>query len=142
MRYGEGEQTIAILKGVDSNYNKVAAVNKSIARGRFDTGDELAYRAVLGVELEMAANPDGRLGLHVPHVLLRRPAPQVDQDARFRFGRGAKRHSTIGAGQALGAEQLGESHCAQANSAQTNHRIPPVQHQRRLSRRRRWNKVT
>ncbi|MVT06803.1 FtsX-like permease family protein [Chitinophaga tropicalis] len=58
MRYGEGEQTIAILKGVDSNYNKVAAVNKSIARGRFDTGDELAYRAVLGVELEMALGVD------------------------------------------------------------------------------------
>lgn len=58
LRYGEGEQTIAILKGVDSNYNKVAAVNKSIARGRFDTGDELAYRAVLGVELEMALGVD------------------------------------------------------------------------------------
>lgn len=58
LRYGEGEQTIAILKGVDSNYNKVAAVNKSIARGRFDTGDELAYRAVLGVELEIALGVD------------------------------------------------------------------------------------
>lgn len=58
LRYGDGDQTIAILKGVDSNYNKVAAVNKSIARGRYDTGDELAYRAVLGLELEMALGVD------------------------------------------------------------------------------------
>ncbi|SFW38079.1 ABC transporter permease [Chitinophaga sancti] len=58
LRYGDGDQTIAILKGVDSNYNKVAAVNKSIARGHYDTGDELAYRAVLGLELEMALGVD------------------------------------------------------------------------------------
>jgi lipoprotein-releasing system permease protein len=58
LRYGEGDQTIAVLKGVDSNYNKVAGVDKSIARGRFDTGDEMAYRAVLGVELEMALGVD------------------------------------------------------------------------------------
>ena len=58
LRYGEGDQTIAVLKGVDSNYNKVAEVDKSISRGRFDTGDELAYRAILGVELEMALGVD------------------------------------------------------------------------------------
>jgi len=58
LRYGEGDQTIAILKGVDSNYNKVAEVDKSIARGHFDTGDDIAYRAVLGVELEMALGVD------------------------------------------------------------------------------------
>jgi lipoprotein-releasing system permease protein len=58
LRYGEGDQTIAVLKGVDSNYNKVAEVDKSISRGRFDTGDEMAYRAVLGVELEMALGVD------------------------------------------------------------------------------------
>ncbi|RFM35247.1 ABC transporter permease [Chitinophaga silvisoli] len=58
LRYGDGDQTIAILKGVDSNYNKVAAVDKSIARGHYDTGDELAYRAVLGLELEMALGVD------------------------------------------------------------------------------------
>ncbi|SFD28097.1 lipoprotein-releasing system permease protein [Chitinophaga sp. CF118] len=58
LRYGEGDQTIAILKGVDSNYNKVAEVDKSIARGRFDTGDEMAYRAVFGIELEMALGVD------------------------------------------------------------------------------------
>jgi lipoprotein-releasing system permease protein len=58
LRYGEGDQTIAILKGVDSNYNKVAEVNKSIARGHFDTGDDIAYRAVLGIELEMALGVD------------------------------------------------------------------------------------
>jgi lipoprotein-releasing system permease protein len=58
LRYGEGDQTIAILKGVDSNYNKVAEVDKSISRGRFDVGDEMAYRAVFGVELEMALGID------------------------------------------------------------------------------------
>jgi lipoprotein-releasing system permease protein len=58
LRYGEGDQTIAILKGVDSNYNKVAEVDKSIVRGHFDTGDDLAYRAVLGIELEMALGVD------------------------------------------------------------------------------------
>lgn len=58
LRYGEGDQTIAILKGVDSNYNKVAAVDKSIARGKFDTGDENAYKAVLGIELEIALGVD------------------------------------------------------------------------------------
>jgi len=58
LRYGEGDQTIAILKGVDSNYNKVAEVDKSIARGHFDTGDDIAYRAVLGIELEMALGVD------------------------------------------------------------------------------------
>lgn len=64
LRYGEGDQTIAVLKGVDSNYNKVAQVDKSIARGRFDVGDEMAYRAVLGVELE------GALGVDVEHSLI------------------------------------------------------------------------
>jgi lipoprotein-releasing system permease protein len=58
LRYGDGDQTIAILKGVDSNYNKVAEVDKSISHGRFDVGDEMAYRAVLGVELEMALGVD------------------------------------------------------------------------------------
>jgi lipoprotein-releasing system permease protein len=58
LRYGEGDQTIAILKGVDSNYNKVAAVDKSMARGRFDTGDEMAYKAVLGIDLELALGVD------------------------------------------------------------------------------------
>lgn len=58
LRYGQGDQTIAILKGVDSNYNKVAAVDKSISRGQFDTGDENGYKAVLGVELELALGID------------------------------------------------------------------------------------
>lgn len=59
MRYGQGDQTIAILKGVDSNYNKVAAVDKSMARGKFDTGNEQdGYTAVLGIELEMALGVD------------------------------------------------------------------------------------
>ncbi|TWW01823.1 FtsX-like permease family protein [Chitinophaga pinensis] len=59
LRYGQGDQTIAILKGVDSNYNKVAAVDKSMSRGKFDTGNEHdGYTAVLGIELEMALGVD------------------------------------------------------------------------------------
>jgi lipoprotein-releasing system permease protein len=58
LRYGEGDQTIAILKGVDNNYNKVAAVDKSIAHGKFDTGDENGYKAVLGIDLELALGVD------------------------------------------------------------------------------------
>lgn len=57
LRFGE-EQTIAILKGVDSHYNEVAGVKDKVVRGRFDVGDEAAYRAVLGIELEAALGVD------------------------------------------------------------------------------------
>lgn len=57
LRYGD-EPTIAILKGVDSNYNNVTDVKSNIVRGRFDIGDEVAYRAVLGLELEGALGVD------------------------------------------------------------------------------------
>ncbi|GAA0528268.1 FtsX-like permease family protein [Chitinophaga japonensis] len=57
LRFGE-DQTIAVLKGVDSHYNQVAAVKDKIVRGRFDVGDDLAYRAVLGIELEAALGVD------------------------------------------------------------------------------------
>ncbi|MFY0252712.1 FtsX-like permease family protein [Chitinophaga sp. 30R24] len=62
LRYGD-EPTIAVLKGVDSSYNNVAGVKSNIVRGRFDTGDSVAYRAVLGVELE------GALGVDVVHSI-------------------------------------------------------------------------
>ena len=62
LRYGD-EPTIAILKGVDSSYNNVTDVKSNIVRGRFDTGDSVAYRAVLGLELE------GALGVDVVHSL-------------------------------------------------------------------------
>lgn len=57
LRYGD-EPTIAVLKGVDSNYNHVAGVKDKMVRGRFDTGDEVAYRAILGLELESALGVD------------------------------------------------------------------------------------
>lgn len=57
MQFGE-EKTIATLKGVDSHYNEVTRVKEKVVRGRFDTGDENAYRAVLGVELESALGVD------------------------------------------------------------------------------------
>ncbi|MBO9729166.1 MAG: ABC transporter permease [Chitinophaga sp.] len=62
LRYGD-EPTIAILKGVDNHYNEVTDVKSNIVRGRFDTGDSVAYRAVLGLELE------GALGVDVVHSL-------------------------------------------------------------------------
>ena len=62
LRYGD-EPTIAVLKGVDSSYNDVTDVKSNIVRGRFDTGDSVAYRAVLGLELE------GALGVDVVHSL-------------------------------------------------------------------------
>ena len=62
LRYGD-EPTIAVLKGVDSSYNNVTDVKSNIVRGRFDTGDSVAYRAVLGLELE------GALGVDVVHSL-------------------------------------------------------------------------
>lgn len=57
MQFGE-EKTIATLKGVDSHYNEVTRVKEKVVRGRFDTGDETAYRAVLGIELESALGVD------------------------------------------------------------------------------------
>jgi len=57
MQFGE-EKTIATLKGVDSHYNEVTRVKEKVVRGRFDTGDENAYRAVLGIELESALGVD------------------------------------------------------------------------------------
>ncbi|TWF45064.1 lipoprotein-releasing system permease protein [Chitinophaga polysaccharea] len=62
LRYGD-EPTIAVLKGVDSGYNNVTDVKSHIVRGRFDTGDSVAYRAILGLELE------GALGVDVVHSL-------------------------------------------------------------------------
>lgn len=63
LRYGD-EPTIAVLKGVDSNYNRVTDVKGNIVRGRFDIGDDATYRAVLGLELE------GALGVDVEHSMV------------------------------------------------------------------------
>ncbi|HEU4553120.1 MAG TPA: ABC transporter permease [Chitinophaga sp.] len=57
MQFGE-EKTIATIKGVDSHYNEVTRVKDNVVRGHFDTGDENAYHAVLGIELESALGVD------------------------------------------------------------------------------------
>ncbi|WP_298736535.1 FtsX-like permease family protein [uncultured Chitinophaga sp.] len=57
LRFGE-EKTIAVLKGVDTHYNEVAGVKNKVVRGRFDIGDENAYRGVMGIELEAALGID------------------------------------------------------------------------------------
>ncbi|RAJ75581.1 lipoprotein-releasing system permease protein [Chitinophaga dinghuensis] len=63
MRYGD-EPTIAVLKGVDGHYTRVADLRGKIVRGKFDTGDaEEGYGAIFGLELE------GALGVDVEHGL-------------------------------------------------------------------------
>ncbi len=62
LSYGE-DKTIAVLKGVDSQYNEVTSVKDKVVTGRFDTGNEDAYRAVLGIELEAA------LGIDIEHSM-------------------------------------------------------------------------
>lgn len=63
LRYGE-EQTIAVLKGVDNQFMKVAGVQDKIVRGAFDLGTENGYQAVLGIGIETA------LGVDVEHSLV------------------------------------------------------------------------
>ncbi|MBV8255043.1 MAG: ABC transporter permease [Chitinophaga sp.] len=63
LRYGD-EPTIAVLKGVDSHYTRVADLRGKIVRGKFNTGDaEEGYGAIFGLELE------GALGVDVEHSL-------------------------------------------------------------------------
>jgi lipoprotein-releasing system permease protein len=63
LRYGE-DQTIAVLKGVDRQFVKVAGVQDKMVRGEFDLGTENGYQAVLGIGIETA------LGVDVEHSLV------------------------------------------------------------------------
>lgn len=63
LRYGE-DQTIAVLKGVDKQFVKVAGVQDKMVRGEFDLGTENGYQAVLGIGIETA------LGVDVEHSLV------------------------------------------------------------------------
>lgn len=51
-------QTIAVVKGVDDNYLKVATVQTKLVRGKFETVDDNGYRAVMGIGLETALAVD------------------------------------------------------------------------------------
>jgi lipoprotein-releasing system permease protein len=63
LSYG-GDQTIAVMKGVDDNYLKVAGIQSKIIRGKFETGGDEGYKAVVGIGLETA------LGVDVEHSLV------------------------------------------------------------------------
>ncbi len=58
------EQTIAVLKGVDSQFTHVAGVQRKLVRGKFDLGHENGYQAVFGLGVESA------LGVDVEHSLV------------------------------------------------------------------------
>ncbi|MBO9152590.1 FtsX-like permease family protein [Chitinophaga sp. GCM10012297] len=60
LRY-EKNQTIAVLKGIDSAFSHVAGVENKIIRGSYDISHELGYQAVIGLGIESA------LGVDVEH---------------------------------------------------------------------------
>lgn len=78
LRYGE-DQTIAVLKGVDDQFMKVAGVQNKIVRGDFDLGAENGYRAVLGIGIETA------LGVDVEHSLVPVNVYMPKRDAGISF---------------------------------------------------------
>ncbi|RPD40117.1 FtsX-like permease family protein [Chitinophaga barathri] len=55
------EQTIAVLKGVDSAFSHVAGVQDKVIRGAYDISHEQGYQAVVGLGIESA------LGVDVEH---------------------------------------------------------------------------
>ncbi|UYQ93132.1 FtsX-like permease family protein [Chitinophaga horti] len=63
LSYG-GDQTIAVVKGVDDHYMKVANIQSKVIRGKFETVDDHGYRAVVGIGLETA------LGVDVEHSVV------------------------------------------------------------------------
>lgn len=58
LSYGSGDKTIAVVKGVDANYLKVAKVETKMVRGKFDLGNTDGYNAVVGIGLETALGVD------------------------------------------------------------------------------------
>jgi hypothetical protein len=67
--------------------------------------------------LELAANLDRRVRLHVPHIRLRRAAGEPDDNTRLRgAGRAAQRSRGL-----FGAEQIGQ---AQSGEAERSHPQP------------------
>lgn len=63
LRFGN-EQTIAVLKGVDTAFRSVAGLQDKIVRGRFDLSHENGYQAIFGMGIETA------LGVDVEHSLV------------------------------------------------------------------------
>jgi lipoprotein-releasing system permease protein len=57
LQYGE-TQSVAFLKGVDSNYRHVAGVSQKLVRGKFDLGTADDPGAILGAGIENALGVD------------------------------------------------------------------------------------
>ena len=80
--------------------------------------------------LELAADAVGGLGLEIERVLLRRPAPEIDQDARL------GRWPPPGAAASWACQQTRNRQRPQPDLAQANHRVTSVQHRTSPWRRR------
>src|SRR5262249_31991255 len=76
---------------------------------------------------ELALDAGRRVGLHVPEVLLRRPAPEEDEDARLRLAQAQAVALRAGAGRLQPSRQPQR---APAELAQAAHRVPAVEHGR------------
>jgi lipoprotein-releasing system permease protein len=63
LKYND-EKTIAILKGVDSNFARVTGISGKIIRGSFDMGNLRTPKAVVGIGIE------GALGIDVKRNLI------------------------------------------------------------------------
>ena len=63
LKYND-EKTIALLKGVDSDFDKVTGIGGKMVRGRFDPGTAAEPKAVVGVGIE------GALGIDVKRNFL------------------------------------------------------------------------
>jgi lipoprotein-releasing system permease protein len=57
LKYND-EKTIALLKGVDSNFNRVTGISGKMVRGSFDPGTVSTPRAIVGVGIEGALGID------------------------------------------------------------------------------------
>ncbi|HEX5553891.1 MAG TPA: ABC transporter permease [Chitinophagaceae bacterium] len=57
LKYND-EKTIAVLKGVDSNFARVTGIPGKVVRGTFDVGDAAIPKAVVGIGIEGALGID------------------------------------------------------------------------------------
>lgn len=67
LKYND-EKTIAVLKGVDSNFSAVTGIKEKMIRGSFNPGNADTPRAIIGVGIESALGIDVNQGL-IPLVV-------------------------------------------------------------------------
>lgn len=75
LKYND-EKTIAVLKGVDSNFAKVTGITGKTVRGDFDVGNARVPRAVVGIGIEGALGIDVKRDFISLLVYLPRPSVQ------------------------------------------------------------------